>query len=125
MTEYEDIGNYLISQGITLPIFYDELDDYTPECIAISDYPAFNVYETVSGEEDPDYMNFNIIIRMRDKKTCYTTAKQIYRLLKHLSNVTIGDTFFMEFYAKGPPALIGKTPDGYTLRTINFSSKTA
>jgi hypothetical protein len=119
-TEYEIIGQYLQDHGITTQIFYDELDDDFPECICISDYFAANTYDQVTGEDTPDYKNFNIIVRMLDKKECYILADQIYRTLKNLSNITMDSIFFMDFHAKGPPSLLGKTESGYTERTINF-----
>jgi hypothetical protein len=123
MSYLTDIGSYLIANGITDTIFYDELDDSYPECIAISDYQGANVYETVSGEEDPDYQNINIIVRKQDREACFNTSWTIYKLLKHKSNITIGSTYFLELWAKGPPAILGRTPAGYIQRTVNFSTK--
>jgi hypothetical protein len=123
MSYLTDIGNYLTNHGITETIYYDEFDDSLPECIAISDYSSSNIYETVSGEEDPDYQNINIIVRKLDREACFNVAWSIYKLLKHQSNVTIGNTFFMELFAKGPPSVLGRTQAGYVMRTINFSTK--
>jgi hypothetical protein len=57
---------------------------------------------------------------MFDKKDCYEMADTIYRLLKNLSNFQMSSIRFIDFHAKGPPSLLGKTTSGYTERTINF-----
>jgi hypothetical protein len=125
-TYLDDLGTFLQTEGIgTLgtDIFFYGLDGASPNCISITPFISGKSSNSiVSGEINPYEPDISIIIRNSDAATALTKATTIYKLMRNISNRTLGTTRFILIQEHGPPGFIAQQ-DGYYYFSINFSLK--
>jgi hypothetical protein len=106
---------------VATDIFISGYHDAAGNSIFITPYQGSEPYEIVTCEENEIYPNVQILIRNSSQEAALTKANAIFRLMRNISNRTIGSTDFIIVRASGPPAFVLKTNGGYYQYSLNFS----
>jgi len=122
-TYLSDLGTYLQTAGIgtiNTDIHFHGLASNATNDITLIQFPGAEYNKIVSGEVNPYSPNLSILIRNTSGATAHSKATAIYKLLRDVSNRTIGSTHFLMIQAQGSPGFVSKTQN-YFIFSINFS----
>lgn len=122
-TYLTDLGTYLQTAGIgtvNTDIHFFGLASNATNDITLSPFPGAEYNRIISGEINPYSPDLSIIVRNTSGAAALSKATSIYKLLRDVSNRTIGSTHFLVIQAQAPPSFISKTQN-YFLFSINFS----
>ena len=122
-TYLADLGTYLQTNSIGTigtDIFYMGLDESMGNCISLIPYGGIEPDNIVSGEANLCNPSVQVLVRNIAAATGLSKATTIYKLLRIVSNQTIGTTKFLKIVPVSPPMFVAKTDGGYYLFSINL-----
>lgn len=76
--------------------------------ITLNPFPGSEYTKIVSGEINPYNPSLSILVRNTNAATALSTVTGIYKLLRNVSNQTIGATTFIYIIADSPPGFVSK-----------------
>lgn len=118
-----DLGTYLQTNSVgTLgtDIHCIGFEENASNDITLNPFPSTKFASIVSGEINPYNPRLSIIVRNTNAATALSKVTTIYKLLRDISNQTIGTTKFLYIQEESPPGFVTKKNNNYIF-SVNFS----
>lgn len=122
-TFVDDLLSYLQTAGygtIGSNLFEGPLNPSIQNCISLTPYDGKNPTTVKSGEDNPHNPFLQVMIRNKNRRLAYNTAKNIYKMWRLIGPIQIGNTRFERIQARGTWHPLGIDESGCDNYSVNF-----